>query len=73
MQGTGSAADIVRAAIPRGALDYRLYSKEAVALLKLIHEAKLTQIDTSPAVAKQFDYSLLAEATGKPKSQLGGE
>jgi hypothetical protein len=44
-----------------------------VALLKLIHEAKLTQIDTSPAVAKQFDYSLLAEATGKPKSALGGE
>jgi ABC-type nitrate/sulfonate/bicarbonate transport system substrate-binding protein len=72
VQGTGSAVDTVRAAIPRGALDYRLYSKEAVALLKLIHEAKLTQIDTSPAVAKQFDHSLLAEATGKPKSELGG-
>ena len=73
VQGTGSLAEIVRAAIPRGALDYKLYSKEAVALLKLIHEAKLTQIDTSPAVAKQFDYSLLAEVTGKPKNQLGGE
>jgi len=73
VQGTGSSPDIVRAAIPRGALDYKLYQKEAVALLKLIHEAKLTQIDTSPAVAKQFDYSLLAEVTGKPKNQLGGE
>ena len=29
--------------------------------------------DTSGAVDKQFDYSLLTEATGKPKAQLGGE
>ena len=72
-RGTGSAPEIVRAAIPRGALDYKLYSKEAKALLKLIRSANLTQADTSPAVDKQFDYSFLTEATGKPKAQLGGE
>jgi hypothetical protein len=39
----------------------------------MVFDAKLTQIDTSEAVDKQFDYSLLTEAAGKPKSQLGGE
>ena len=39
----------------------------------MLHEAKLTQIDATPAVDKHFDYSLLEEATGKPKNQLGGE
>jgi ABC-type nitrate/sulfonate/bicarbonate transport system substrate-binding protein len=72
VQGTGSSPEIVREAIPRGALDYKLYAKEGIALLKLIHEAKITQIDTSPAIDKHFDYSLLMEATGKPKDQLGG-
>jgi ABC-type nitrate/sulfonate/bicarbonate transport system substrate-binding protein len=72
VQGTGSPAQVVREAIPRGALDYKLYTKEGIALLKLIHEAKITQIDTSPAVDKQFDHSLLSEATGKPENQLGG-
>jgi hypothetical protein len=50
-----------------------LYAKQAKALLSMLHEAKITQIDTSGAVDKQFDYSLLSEATGKPKSQLGGQ
>jgi ABC-type nitrate/sulfonate/bicarbonate transport system substrate-binding protein len=72
VQGTGSSPEVVREAIPHGALDYKLYAKEGVALLKLIYEAKITQIDTSPAVDKQFDHSLLMEATGKPKDQLGG-
>ena len=72
VQGTGSAPEVVREAIPRGALDYRLYGKEGIALLKLISEAKITQTDTSPAVNKQFDYSLLLEATGRSKDQLGG-
>jgi hypothetical protein len=63
VQGTGSSPEIVREAIPRGALDYRLYAKEGIALLKLIHEAKITQIDTSPAIDKHFDYSLIMEAT----------
>jgi ABC-type nitrate/sulfonate/bicarbonate transport system substrate-binding protein len=72
VQGTGSSPEVAREAIPRGALDYKLYAKEGIALLKLIHEAKITQIDTSPAIDKQFDYSLLTEATGKPKDQLGG-
>jgi sulfonate transport system substrate-binding protein len=73
MKGTGSSLDVVKEAIPRGKLDYNLYGKEAKALLKMVYDAKLTQIDTSGAVPKQFDYSLLAEATGKPKNQLGSE
>jgi hypothetical protein len=39
----------------------------------MVHDAKLTQIDTSGAVDKQFDYSLLTEATGKSKNQLGAD
>ena len=73
MKGTGSSLDVVKEAIPRGKLDYNLYAKEAKALLKMVYDAKLTQIDTSGAVPKQFDYSLLTEATGKPKNQLGSE
>jgi ABC-type nitrate/sulfonate/bicarbonate transport system substrate-binding protein len=72
VRGTGSSPEVVREAIPHGALDYKLYAKEGIALLKLIYEAKITQIDTSPAINNQFDYSLLMEATGKPKDQLGG-
>jgi ABC-type nitrate/sulfonate/bicarbonate transport system substrate-binding protein len=73
IKGTGSAPDVIREAIPHGKLDYKLYSKEAKALLKLVYEAKLTSIDTSDAVDKQFDFAPLMEATGKPKNQLGGE
>jgi ABC-type nitrate/sulfonate/bicarbonate transport system substrate-binding protein len=73
VKGTGSTPEVVREAIPHGALDYKLYAKEGIALLKMIHEAKITQTDTSPAIDKQFDYSLLTEATGKPKDQLGGK
>ncbi len=71
VQGTGSSAEVVREAIPHGALDYKLYAKEGAALLKMIYDAKITKTDTSPAVAKQFDFSLLSEATGKPADQLG--
>lgn len=73
VQGTGSSLAVVKEAIPRGSLDYKLYQKEAKALLKLIAQAKMTQTDTSAAVDSQFDYSLLTEATGLPKTQLGGE
>jgi ABC-type nitrate/sulfonate/bicarbonate transport system substrate-binding protein len=73
IKGTGSAPAVVKMAIPHGSLDYKLYSKEAKALLKMLHEAKITKADTSVAVDQQFDYSLLMEATGKPKNQLGGE
>ena len=73
MQGTGSPPEVVREAIPHGALDYKLYAKEAKALLKLIYDAKITPLDTSGAIEQQFDYSLLSEATGAPKGQLGGE
>jgi len=72
MQGTGSSAEVVREAIRHGALDYKLYDKETVALLKMIAEAGITKTDTSGAVERQFDYSVLAEATGKPKEQIGG-
>jgi len=73
IKGTGSTAAIVTTAIPHGSLDYRLHAKEAKALLKMIHEAKITSEDTSVAVDKQFDYSVLMEATGKPRNELGGE
>jgi ABC-type nitrate/sulfonate/bicarbonate transport system substrate-binding protein len=73
MKGTGSSAAVVKEAIPRGTLDYKLYSKEAKALLQMIYDAKITKVDTSVAIDKQFDYSPLMEATGKPKNQLGGE
>lgn len=71
--GTGSSEAVVKEAIPRGRLDYKLYNKEAKALLQLVAEAKMTQTDTSGAVDRQFDYSLLTEATGQSKAQLGGE
>jgi ABC-type nitrate/sulfonate/bicarbonate transport system substrate-binding protein len=73
IKGTGSSPAVVKEAIPRGKLDYVLHAKEAKALLNMIYQAKITKIDTSVAVDKQFDYSLLAEATGKPKSELGAE
>ena len=73
VKGTGASVDVVKEAIPRGRLDYKLYEKEAKALLNLIDEAKMTQTDTSGAVDRQFDYSLLTEATGQSKRQLGGE
>jgi ABC-type nitrate/sulfonate/bicarbonate transport system substrate-binding protein len=73
MKGTGSTLPVLQEAIPRGKLDYKLYSKEAKALLKMVYDAKLTQIDTSVAIDKQFDYSLLSEATGKPKNEVGGD
>ncbi len=41
--------------------------------MRMLHQAKLTQADATPAVDRQFDYSLLEEASGKPKNQLGGE
>jgi ABC-type nitrate/sulfonate/bicarbonate transport system substrate-binding protein len=72
VRATGSAPEIVHEAIPRGTLDYRLYAKEAKTLLKMFHEANITKTDTSPAVDRQFDYSVLMEATGQSKAQLGG-
>jgi ABC-type nitrate/sulfonate/bicarbonate transport system substrate-binding protein len=73
VQGTGSSPDTVKEAIPHGSLDYKLHYKEAKALLQLIAKAQMTKTDTSAAVDSQFDYSLLSEATGLPKNQLGGE
>jgi ABC-type nitrate/sulfonate/bicarbonate transport system substrate-binding protein len=71
-RGTGSTRDVVRESIPHGVLDYRLYAKEAKDLLRILHEAKITGIDTSPAVDTQFDYSTLTEVTGQQKTALGG-
>jgi ABC-type nitrate/sulfonate/bicarbonate transport system substrate-binding protein len=73
VRGTGSSPATVREAIPHGTLDYKLHYNEAKALLQLIAQAKMTQTDTSASVDSQFDYSLLSEATGLPKSQLGGQ
>jgi ABC-type nitrate/sulfonate/bicarbonate transport system substrate-binding protein len=73
MNGTGSALEVTKEAVPHGKVDYRLYSREAKALMGMLYQAKLTQVDATPAIDKQFDYSLLEEATGKPTNQLGGE
>jgi len=73
VRGTGSSPAIVKEAIPHGSLDYKLHYKEAKALLQLIAQAKMTKTDTSGSVDTQFDYSLLSEATGLPKNQLGGQ
>jgi hypothetical protein len=64
---------VVKESIPHGKLDYRLYQKEAKALMQMIHEAGITKIDASPAVDRTFDYSFLTEVTGKSKRELGGE
>ena len=71
--GTGSTPEVVKESIPRGKLDYKLYQREAKALLKMIHDAGITKIDATPAVDRSFDYSLLMQATGKSKKELGGE
>jgi hypothetical protein len=73
VNSTGSPPDVVKEAVPHGKLDYKLYATEAKALMGMLHEAKLTQIDATPAVDQHFDYSLLEQATGQPKNQLGGE
>jgi ABC-type nitrate/sulfonate/bicarbonate transport system substrate-binding protein len=72
-RGTGAAAEVVQESLPHGAMDYRLYQKEAKALLRMIHEAGVTKTDTSAAVDRAFDYGFLMEATGKSKTELGGE
>ncbi len=71
MTGTGSPREVIEVAIPHGKLDYKLYYQEAKALMGMLYEAKLTQIDATLAVDKQFDYSPLGEATDKPASALG--
>ena len=70
---TGASPEVVKMAIPRGNLDYKLYQKETVALLKMIHEAGITKVDTSPVAAQLLDYSYLMEATGRSKQELGGQ
>jgi ABC-type nitrate/sulfonate/bicarbonate transport system substrate-binding protein len=72
VQVTGSSPEVVKEAIPHGELDYKLYAKEARALLQLVQSAGIIQVDTVPAVDRQFDYSFLSEATGKPAAELGG-
>jgi len=72
-KGTGSSLDVVREAMPHGSMDYRLHRSKAKALMQLIHEAGITQIDATPAVDSMFDYSFLSEVTGKSGRQLGDE
>ena len=64
---------MVKESIPRGKLDYKLYQKEAKYLLKMIHEAGITKVDTTASIDRTFDYSLLMQVTGKSKKDLGGE
>jgi ABC-type nitrate/sulfonate/bicarbonate transport system substrate-binding protein len=71
--GTGATPEVVRESLPRGKMDYRLYQREAKALLRMIHEAGVTKTDTTAAIDRAFDYSFLTEAARKPKSELGGE
>jgi hypothetical protein len=41
--------------------------------MRMIHEAGITKIDAGSAVDRVFDYQFLAEATGKPVSELKGD
>ena len=72
-KGTRASPEEIALAIPHGKLDYRLYQKEAKALLHLIGEAGITKADRSGEVDKVFDYSYLMAATKKSKRDLGGE
>jgi ABC-type nitrate/sulfonate/bicarbonate transport system substrate-binding protein len=72
-KATGSSLDVVKESIPHGRLDYKLYQREAKALMGMIHEAGITKIDATPAVDRTFDYSFLMEVTGKSRRELGGE
>ena len=72
-KATGSSLEVVKESIPHGKLDYRLYQKEAKALMQMIHEAGITKIDASHAVDRTFDYNFLTEVTGKSRRELGGE
>jgi ABC-type nitrate/sulfonate/bicarbonate transport system substrate-binding protein len=72
-QGTGATAEVVKESLPHGVMDYRLYRREAKALLRMIHEAGVTKTDTSAAIDRAFDYSFLMEATRKSAAELGGE
>jgi ABC-type nitrate/sulfonate/bicarbonate transport system substrate-binding protein len=72
-KGTRASPEEIAVAIPHGKLDYRLYQKEAKALLHLISEAGITKGDRSGEVDNVFDYSYLMAATKKAKRDLGGE
>jgi NitT/TauT family transport system substrate-binding protein len=72
-KGTGSSPAVVKESVPRGKLDYRLYQREAKALLGMLSEAGITKTNTSAAIDRVFDYSYLSAATGKSKRELGGE
>jgi ABC-type nitrate/sulfonate/bicarbonate transport system substrate-binding protein len=72
-KATGASMDVVKEAIPHGKLDYKLYQKEAKALMRMIHEAGITAIDASAAVDRTFDYSFLVQGTDRPKGELGSE
>ena len=60
---TGSSLAVIKESIPRGKLDYNLYDKGSQGAAENgVSTPSSTQTDTSGAVDKQFDYSLLTEA-----------
>jgi ABC-type nitrate/sulfonate/bicarbonate transport system substrate-binding protein len=69
----GVSKEVVRVAIPHGTMTYSLQRKPTIALMRMIHEAGITKIDAGSAVDRVFDYQFLAEATGKPVSELKGD
>jgi len=69
----GVSREVVRVAIPHGTMTYSLQRKPTIALMKMIHEAGIAKIDAGSAVDRVFDYQFLAEATGKPVSELRGD
>jgi ABC-type nitrate/sulfonate/bicarbonate transport system substrate-binding protein len=72
IKGTGSPAEVIKIALPRGRLDTNLYQNESEALLDMIFGAGLTKRSTRNAVNEHFDYRWLMAATGKVRDQLGG-
>lgn len=71
--GTGAREEVLREAIPRGELDYRLHQKEAEALYDMVREAGMIKKDIKAGVINRFDYSFLEKATGKSRKELGAK
>lgn len=70
--GTGATLPVLRESMKRGVLDYKLYQREAEALMKLIAEAGIAKKNHTAVVEKRFDYQYLEKATGRPRRELGG-
>ena len=68
---TGLDKAIAQGAIGNLYPDYKMYKGQALAIAVMMRDLKYVSKDVSGPVAKNFDYSFLQAATGKPASELG--